>query len=139
MFAKRSLMFAILTLAACSYDSPAGGYGPGGNNALSGTYSGTATGSLGGSPVTLNVSFTLTHNGTTLNGSFSTDTGTTGTFTGTVDGSTVTFTISQANPCAGTFTGTANSGTSGRLAGSYSGTSPCSGSLSASFVVLRTY
>lgn len=136
---KRSLAFALLTLAACGYDTPAGGYGPGGENALSGTYSGTATGNLGGTPVTLNVLFTLNHNGTTLNGAFSTDAGTNGTFAGTVNGSTVTFTINQSNPCAGTFTGTANAGTVGRLSGSYSGSAPCSGSLSATFTVLRTY
>lgn len=126
------VLLGIVSLTACDgYSS-----GPAGNGALvTGTYTGTVT--ISGAQAPLSVTFTLAQTGNSFTGTFTTsDTG--GTASGTVTGSTATFTINQTAPCTGSFTGTAtitNSG--GHISGSYSGTSPCTGPISATFVVNR--
>lgn len=129
------VLLGIVSLEAC------GGYssGPDGNGALvAGTYTGTVTGTVNGEPLSLQATFALSQSGDAIAGTFSTNAGTSGSISAILSGTTATFTISQTTPCAGTFTGTGtitNSG--GRISGSYAGTSPCNGSVSATFVVNR--
>ena len=130
------MLLGIVSLAAC------GGYssGPAGNgdgNLVAGTYTGSVNGTADSQPFTLNVTFTLVQSGDSFNGTFTTnDTG--GSASGTVNGLNVTFTINQTSPCNGTFTGAGTiSSSGGRITGSYSGTSPCTGPVSAAFVVDR--
>jgi hypothetical protein len=129
-------LLIVAVLAACD------GYSSGpdeGEGSLTGTHSGTVEGTAGGDPFTLTVTFTLTEYRNGVTGTYTTSDGTGGTVTGTISGSTVSFTINQGTPCVGTFTGTASiSNGSDRLTGTYSGSSPCTGAVSASFVTNRT-
>lgn len=133
--AALSVLFAA-ALAACD------GYSSGpdeGEGSLTGSFSGTVEGTAGGDPFTLTATFTLTEYLNGVSGTFTTSDGTGGTVTGTISGSTVSFTINQSTPCAGTFNGTASiSNGADRLTGTYSGNSPCTGAVSASFVTNRT-
>jgi len=122
-------LFAMLIASACS-----GGSTEPGTISLSGTYSGTIN-AVGFPAGTL--TFTLSHAGTSVTGTWSNSLGASGNGTGTVSGTTLTFTLSQTSPCTGTFTGNAAIQNSGaRLSGSFSG-SDCNGSGSGTFVVNR--
>lgn len=109
-----------------------------GAGSLTGSFSGTVDGTADAEPFTLTVTFTLVEYLNGVTGTYTTSDGTGGSFTGTISGSTVSFSIAQGTPCVGSFTGTASSSMSGtRLTGTYSGTSPCTGQVNASFVVNR--
>lgn len=126
---------ALMLLMACdSYSS-----GPDDEDGvLSGTYTGMVDGTAAGDPLAFVVTFTLTEYLDTVTGTFVTDAGTAGSVSGTVNGSNVTFSINQTLPCAGTFEGTGSiTNAGGVLTGTYAGTSPCTGSVTASFVVNR--
>jgi hypothetical protein len=84
------------------------------------------------------VTFTLNEYLNGVTGTYSTSDGTGGTVTGTISGSTVSFTINQATPCVGAFSGSASISNGGdRLTGTYSGNSPCTGAVTASFEMNR--
>jgi hypothetical protein len=122
------IVLVVAVLAACD------GYSSGPDEG-EGSLEGTAE----GDPFTLTATFTLTEYLNGVSGTYTTSDGTGGTVTGTISGSTVSFTINQGTPCVGTFTGTASISNGGdRLTGTYSGNSPCTGAVSASFVTNRT-
>lgn len=131
------LALGVALLSACgdSYSS-----GPdNGSTSLTGSYRGTVDGTTGGDLFTLTATFTITEYLGGVTGTFTTDSGTGGSISGTISGANVSFMINQTTPCAGTFNGTASSSNgNSRLTGSYSGTSPCTGQVSASFVVNRS-
>lgn len=128
------LVIAAALMAACdSYSS-----GPdNGDGILSGAYTGAVHGTIE-EPLDLVATFTLTEYLGTVTGTFTTDDGMAGSISGTVSGSNVAFTINQTAPCAGTFSGTATiSDAGGRLMGTYSGDSPCTGAVTAIFDLTR--
>jgi len=105
---------------------------------VNGTYTGPINGTQDGTPISMDITMTLSQNGDNVTGTWSTTGGTSGTLSATITGSSFgNFVVTMTNPCAGTFSGSANTMNNGdRILGSYNGNS-CLGVVTASFDVSR--
>ncbi len=133
-----ALVIATGLLTGCG-ESYSSGLDNGDVVVVSGSYRGIVSGTAGGEPFTANAILVLSRD--TLNqvaGTLTTDAGSTAMLGGTVSILGIGFEMAQTSPCPGSFHGSASVAKGGdRLTGSYSGSSMCEGSVSASFVVDR--
>ena len=117
----RPALFFCSLLAVCS------AIGCEGNdaNVAAGTYKGTLSGSQGGSPFSMSVTFTIDQGGDRFNGTFATDSGCSGPFFGGTTGSRLEFFIDHNGPCPGRGSfGGSGAVSESRIFGSY-GCAPC--------------
>lgn len=106
---------------------------------LTGRFVAAVEGTASGAPFTDVVTVSLRQSQTGVTGTFLSEAATGGSVTGTISGGTFTFNLALTFPCQGTYIGSARVEQSGdRLVGSYSGTTPCSGTVDASFTATRT-
>lgn len=104
---------------------------------INGTFTGEVTGTAGGQPFTMRVTFSLVQSGDSAVGVWNTSSGQSGTLTAAIGASDSELRLKQLNPCDGEFIGTAVvEGNGSRLRGSYRGRD-CSQSVTASFSVGR--
>jgi len=105
---------------------------------LEGIYSGSISGTQGGRPIKMNVTFKIFQEGKELTGTWITTGGSSGTLEGQFSGNQITADVLQEKPCDGIFKGTGQIKNYGEyIKGEYSGTSSCSGYVDAKFTVYR--
>jgi hypothetical protein len=105
---------------------------------LTGTFSGTLSGSAHGVAFSTTIRFTMIENGQDLSAIFVTANGASGGIRGRTGTDEISgLSVDQTNPCRGTFEGAATIAENGsKLRGSYAG-NDCKGEVDASFVVRR--